>query len=76
MMIHQQDVRRPLGLNREIPEHQLTRILVLPYPLWEHDLGPGVAKISQGLRLIATDIDWSSGHGEEVRERARPFSWQ
>ncbi len=25
--IHQQDVRRPLGLNRRIPEDRLTRIL-------------------------------------------------
>ena len=68
MMIHQQDVRRPLGLNREIPEHQLARILDISLTRsGSMTLVPASRKISQGLRLIATDIDWSSGHGEEVR---------
>jgi uncharacterized protein (TIGR03083 family) len=68
MMIHQQDVRRPLGLIREIPEDQLIRILDISLTRsGSLSLVAVSRKISQGLRLVATDIDWSSGQGEEVR---------
>ncbi|MGA7417003.1 MAG: maleylpyruvate isomerase family mycothiol-dependent enzyme [Acidimicrobiales bacterium] len=68
MMIHQQDVRRPLGLNREIPEDQVKRILDISLTRsGSMTLVPASRKLSQGLRLVATDIDWSSGQGEEVR---------
>jgi len=68
MMIHQQDIRRPLGLNREIPEDRLTRILEISLTRsGSMTLVPASRKISQGLHLVATDIDWSSGQGEDVR---------
>ena len=68
IMIHQQDVRRPLGLNREIPEDQLTRILDISLTRsGSMTLVPVSRKISHGLHLVATDIEWSSGQGEEVR---------
>lgn len=62
--IHQQDVRRPLGRPRDIPAERLVRVL---------DFGFGAPPIpvkrnAQGLRLTATDLDWSHGtEGPEVR---------
>jgi uncharacterized protein (TIGR03083 family) len=67
LMIHQQDVRRALDLPREIAADQLIEVL-------EFGLGR-VAGIllalnrqrSTGLRLVATDSDWTWGRGQEVR---------
>ena len=60
--IHHQDIRRALGLPRTIDQQQLRSVLefaqtapTLP-----------VKKNSRGLRLVATDIDWTSGSGPEV----------
>jgi uncharacterized protein (TIGR03083 family) len=68
LVIHQQDVRRPLGLKRKIPADRLSVVL---------DFGVSVAgqtwsmafsrKRSKGLRLVAPDIGWWSGSGPEVR---------
>jgi uncharacterized protein (TIGR03083 family) len=66
LMIHQQDMRRPLLLSRSIPTERLTRVL---------DLGltrAGSANLgsrtrSRGLCLRATDISWMAGDGPEVR---------
>jgi uncharacterized protein (TIGR03083 family) len=62
-MIHQQDIRRPLGIPRTIPaESVLTALdftLTAPRLLgaWQ----------ARGVRLVATDLDWSHGKGQEVR---------
>jgi uncharacterized protein (TIGR03083 family) len=62
-MIHQQDIRRPLGIPRTIPPDRLRA--VLNYSLTV----PAVrgAKRSRRVRLVATDLDWSHGDGPEVR---------
>ncbi|MGH3675870.1 MAG: maleylpyruvate isomerase family mycothiol-dependent enzyme [Mycobacterium sp.] len=62
-MIHQQDIRRPLRIPRAIPPERLRA--VLDYALTV----PAVrgAKRSRGVRLVATDLDWSHGSGPEVR---------
>jgi uncharacterized protein (TIGR03083 family) len=62
-MIHQQDIRRPLGMPREIPHDRLrtTLRLALPAPTI------GAFKRARGLTLVATDLDWSRGSGPEVR---------
>jgi uncharacterized protein (TIGR03083 family) len=62
-MIHQQDIRRPLGIPRTIPSARLRA--VLNYSLTV----PAVrgAKRSRRVRLVATDLDWSHGDGPEVR---------
>lgn len=60
--IHQQDIRRPLGLTREIPEHRLV-------PVLDFSLGAPTLpskRNSRGLRLSATDVSWSHGDGPEV----------
>ncbi|WP_345410792.1 maleylpyruvate isomerase family mycothiol-dependent enzyme [Actinomycetospora chlora] len=60
--IHQQDIRRPLGLPRTIPADRLRE--VLDYAM----VAPPVGASSRirGLRLVATDVDWSRGSGPEV----------
>jgi uncharacterized protein (TIGR03083 family) len=61
-MIHQQDIRRPLGIGRIIPPERQER--VLNYTLQS----PAVrgAWRTRGLRLVATDLDWAHGKGPEV----------
>jgi uncharacterized protein (TIGR03083 family) len=62
-MIHQQDIRRPLGLARVIPSEPLrTALDFVRY-------APTIrgAWRTRGLHLVATDLDWSHGRGPEVR---------
>ncbi len=60
--IHHQDIRRPLGLPRTIPPERLR------YVLDRTPTNPrlGAWRRIRGLRLRATDIDWSRGSGAEV----------
>jgi uncharacterized protein (TIGR03083 family) len=64
-VIHHQDMRRPLGLDRAIPPERLRRVLdaVLTKT---GSAGVGSVKRAQGLRLRATDVDWAHGEGPEV----------
>jgi uncharacterized protein (TIGR03083 family) len=61
-MIHQQDIRRPLGLPRSIPPDRLRAALefakTAPVILgfWHR----------RGLRMVADDVGWSTGSGPEV----------
>jgi uncharacterized protein (TIGR03083 family) len=62
-LIHHQDIRRPLGAARTVPSERLVgalgfapRALALPS-----------RRQVRGLRLVATDLDWSRGEGPEVR---------
>ena len=61
-MIHQQDIRRPLGIPRTIPAARMRA--VLNYAL----TAPAVrgARRARGVRLVATDIEWTHGNGPEV----------
>jgi uncharacterized protein (TIGR03083 family) len=62
--VHHQDIRRPLGLPRAMPEDRLRAALDVA-----RNLG-GFVKSKQriaGLRLVAGDLDWSHGDGPEVR---------
>ncbi|MFD3704773.1 maleylpyruvate isomerase family mycothiol-dependent enzyme [Nocardia sp. NPDC058658] len=61
LMVHQQDIRRPLGRPRTIPADRLTAVLSYPDPF----AFPG--KYTKGLRFTATDVTWTSGVGPEVR---------
>jgi uncharacterized protein (TIGR03083 family) len=62
-MIHQQDIRRPVGIPRVIPRQRLHAVLNFALT------APAVrgAKRAGGVRLVATDLDWSHGSGPEVR---------
>jgi uncharacterized protein (TIGR03083 family) len=62
-MIHHQDIRRPLGIPRDIPADRLRAALEFA------QYAPVIRGFwhRRGLRLIATDVDWSTGSGPEVR---------
>jgi uncharacterized protein (TIGR03083 family) len=62
-MIHQQDIRRPLGIPRTIPPQRLRTVLNYART------APSVRGTwrSRGVRLVATDIEWTHGDGPEVR---------
>ncbi|MEV5650023.1 maleylpyruvate isomerase family mycothiol-dependent enzyme [Nocardia sp. NPDC052254] len=61
MTVHHQDIRRPLGRPRTIPADRLVAVLEHPDPFAR----PG--RFTRGLRLVATDVEWASGTGPEVR---------
>ncbi|CAM3144006.1 maleylpyruvate isomerase family mycothiol-dependent enzyme [Prescottella defluvii] len=62
-MIHQQDIRRPLGIPRDIPAERLAPALSFAR------IAPpiGARRRIRGLRLVATDLDWAAGRGPEIR---------
>ena len=62
-MIHQQDIRRPLGLPRTIEPQRLRT--ALDFARWAPTIRG--AWRARGIRLVATDLDWSAGRGDEVR---------
>ena len=61
-LIHHQDIRRTLGRPREVPAERLAP--VLDFALMAPPL-PARRNV-RGLRLVATDLDWSRGSGEAV----------
>ncbi|MBO0855301.1 MAG: hypothetical protein J2P18_16240, partial [Nocardia sp.] len=61
LLVHHQDIRRPLGRPRQIPAERLIAVLGRPDPFAR----PG--RFTRGLRMVATDVAWSSGSGPEVR---------
>ncbi len=60
--LHPQDIRRPLGEPRTIPVDRLKRILQLV----PNNPRLGAWRRIRGLRLRATDTDWTHGNGPEV----------
>ena len=61
-VIHHQDIRRPLGVGRTVPADRLRVALAMAL---QAPTLPSRRKVS-GLRLVATDLDWSHGDGPEV----------
>jgi uncharacterized protein (TIGR03083 family) len=61
-VIHHQDIRRPLDLPRTVPSDRL--LVTLDFSLRAPPL-PSRKKV-QGLRLVATDVDWATGDGPEI----------
>jgi uncharacterized protein (TIGR03083 family) len=63
ILVHNQDIARPLGVDHPIPAEAAAaaadRVLTTPAGLrrW---------KSPRGVRLVATDTDWSYGEGDEV----------
>lgn len=62
-MIHHQDMRRPLDMRRRIPAERL--LCALPFAVTAPPLR-GFWN-ARGVRLVATDLDWSWGRGPEAR---------
>lgn len=61
--MHSQDIRRPLGLPCTIDPATLRAAANL---LASNDFNCRSARRAAGLRLVATDVDWSHGDGPEV----------
>ncbi len=64
--IHHQDIRRPLGMPRQIPAERLRWVLAASVcspelPAWH---------LTRGVRLAPTDLDWTHGSGPEVTGQA------
>jgi uncharacterized protein (TIGR03083 family) len=62
-LIHHQDIRHALVMPREVPAQRL--LLALRFALIVPLIG-GYWRI-RGVRLVATDLDWSAGMGPVVR---------
>ena len=60
--IHHQDIRRPLGMPRQIPAERLQ--WVLGASVRSPEL-PGW-RLARGVRLAPTDLAWSHGSGPEI----------
>jgi uncharacterized protein (TIGR03083 family) len=64
ILVHGQDIAIPLHRHHPMPPQAAaagaTRVWTMGWPFWsKHRL--------RGLRLVATDTDWSVGHGAEIR---------
>lgn len=60
VLVHHQDIRRPLGKPRTIPAERLRVVLDHPDPFARPK------RFTRGLRFVATDLDWAKGDGPEV----------
>ena len=67
LVIHQQDVRRPLGLPRDYPEDALRSSLDLCTTRHGNIFVIDRRfRLGRGLRLFTTDLVWTTGAGPEV----------
>jgi uncharacterized protein (TIGR03083 family) len=67
-VIHGLDITWPLGLEYEIPALAATTVLdALTEPGGRSLFGFPL----DGIRVTATDVDWSAGHGDELTGRSR-----
>jgi uncharacterized protein (TIGR03083 family) len=63
VLVHGQDICRPLGIKRDLPEAHLVPVA----DFVKNDVHIFGAKTRiAGLKLRATDVDWSHGEGPEV----------
>lgn len=63
ILVHGQDIARPLGVDRPMPIDAAvagaSRVWTMGWPFWAR-------RRLRGFRLVATDADWSAGEGAEV----------
>lgn len=68
-IVHGLDVRRPLGLARQVPLEAFAPVaafaLRTPWPLTAVVGGSARRRVA-GVRLVASDADWAHGSGPEV----------
>ena len=72
-VVHGLDVRRPLGLPGQVPVESLAPLagfgLGTPWPM-NVVVGGSARRRVAGVRLVATDTDWTHGSGPDVRASA------
>jgi uncharacterized protein (TIGR03083 family) len=68
-LIHHQDIRRPLGMPRDVPAERLLHALQFAR------FAPPIRAFwrARGLRLVATDLGWSAGRGPAVEGPGEPL---
>jgi uncharacterized protein (TIGR03083 family) len=68
-LIHHQDIRRALGAPRDVSTERLAEALTFART------APPIRAFwrARGLRLVATDVEWSSGSGPVVEGPAEPL---
>ncbi|MEI6620387.1 MAG: maleylpyruvate isomerase family mycothiol-dependent enzyme [Actinomycetes bacterium] len=65
VLVHGQDIRRPLGIERTFPPDRIRVVLdFLVTPAATRGLVP--KGVVDGVALSATDLDWSAGSGAQV----------
>ena len=62
IVCHGDDIRRPLGITHDVP----AEALLVAAEFLKDDRATGTPKRIAGLRLRATDANWSSGEGPTV----------
>jgi uncharacterized protein (TIGR03083 family) len=63
VVVHSDDIRRPLGLQGDVSEEAIVACL----DMYKNASFPfGTKKRIDGLRLVATDVGWTHGSGPEV----------
>jgi uncharacterized protein (TIGR03083 family) len=67
VLVHSADALRPLSLDLEAPPQDVVPVLDA---YWTVGRVAFHAAPQRGLRLVATDVDWTRGQGPEVRGRA------
>jgi len=66
LMVHQQDVRRALGIPRVIPQARVQEVLAFSLqPIGSLGVAFGRER-AKGLRLVSTESDWTWGAGKDV----------
>ena len=65
LLVHGADIRRPLGLARDVPEQRLRTALT--FVTTARGGGPVAKGRLDGSRFEATDVDWTHGSGPQVR---------
>lgn len=68
IIVHGEDIRRPLGIAREYPVEAI--IEALNYQVATSGSMGGSKNRVAGLHLVATDTEWSHGSGAEVQGKA------
>ncbi|MGH3613335.1 MAG: maleylpyruvate isomerase family mycothiol-dependent enzyme [Pseudonocardia sp.] len=62
LLVHGQDIARPLGRERAMPLDRTVGGLTHVWSTWTY----GTLKRFAGLRFAATDADWSAGEGTDL----------
>jgi uncharacterized protein (TIGR03083 family) len=70
ILVHNLDIRRPLGKPRPTPTDAFAFAAPLMTGIGFGELLFGSRKRIAGLRIVADDIDWSTGDGPEVHGSA------
>ena len=64
LLVHTQDIAQPLGRSHPMPldaaRAGAERVWTMGWPFWAR-------RRLHGMRLLATDVDWSAGHGAAIR---------